>query len=75
MLTRFPKAPVVAAALAIAATATLLTWGANLFAKDRNRLIAGKENSIMAVSHTKPAIPPIDAAAPAKFQTATFALG
>jgi hypothetical protein len=29
----------------------------------------------MAVSQTKPAIPPIDAAAPAKFQTATFALG
>ena len=29
----------------------------------------------MAVSQTKTAIPPIDAAAPATYETATFALG
>lgn len=73
MLTRFPKAPGVAAILAVAAM--FITWGANLCGKDEDRLIAAKENNTMAVSQTRPAIPPIDAAAPAKFQTATFALG
>lgn len=75
MPTRLPNAPAVAAALVIAATAILLTWGANLCGKDENRLIAAKENNAMAVSHTRPAIPPLDAAAPAKYETATFALG
>jgi hypothetical protein len=73
MLTRFAKAPGVAAILVVAAI--FIIWDANLYGKDENRLIADKEKTTMAVSQTKPAIPPIDAAAPAKFQTATFALG
>jgi hypothetical protein len=59
----------------MAVAAILIIWGANLYGKDENRLIAAKENNAMAVSQTKPDIPPIDAASPAKFQTATFALG
>jgi hypothetical protein len=73
MFTSFPKAPVVAAFLAGAVI--FLTRGAPLYGRDDLRLIPDKEITTMAVSQTQPAIPPIDAVAPAAYETATFALG
>jgi len=69
MFTPFAKALGIPAALAFVAMATLTSWG------DACYETFAKERKPMAVSQFKLAVPPLDAVQPAKFETATFALG
>jgi hypothetical protein len=73
MQIRCTKASGVAALRFIAVI--FIIWGGNIYGKDDNRIIADKEITAMAVSQTRPAVPHLDAAQPANFATATFALG
>ncbi len=73
MISRF------AAVLSIAVTLACLpipVIGSGLDAMHNGDMIADmKENKAMAASLRKPPAPPVDAAQPDKFETATFALG
>ncbi len=75
MSTRFARALGIAAALAIIAVATMVSWGSSLFGNNQNGIIFAKETKPMAISHSRLSIPPLDTAQPVKFDTATFALG
>jgi hypothetical protein len=65
--------PVMGAVLVAAGIAAVILWGGKLFANTTTH----QDQAVAADSASDPraAIPPIDAAAPAETETATFALG
>jgi hypothetical protein len=67
---RFLSLPLVLACLPL-----LVIWSGALATNNGNGFTGTKEDKAMAASHSKSAVPPLDAAQPEKFETATFALG
>ena len=73
MTSRLARALGIVAALA--SLTILVVWGGGFAKEDENRITVTKEIKTMALSQPQSTVPPIDAVQPAKFETATFALG
>ena len=73
MTRRFARALGTTAALV--SLTILITWGGGLAKEGANRITITREIKTVALSRPQSTVPPLDAAQPAKFETATFALG